>query len=132
MGVGSRISDAPYFRSQPAQNAPPSPHSTATAASGSLSKDSKTETKASALSGSMALRTSIRECTTVHTRPFFSTLTAMKASSMHKVDWYFDFVSPYAYLCPHRLNEIGSPVTLTPVLFAGLLQHWGQKGPAEI
>jgi 2-hydroxychromene-2-carboxylate isomerase len=48
------------------------------------------------------------------------------------VDWYFDFVSPYSYIGLHRLNEISAGVTYKPVLFAGLLNHWGQKGPAEI
>jgi 2-hydroxychromene-2-carboxylate isomerase len=48
------------------------------------------------------------------------------------IDWYFDFVSPYSYICLHRLEELGQPVNFKPVLFAGLLQHWGQKGPAEI
>jgi len=48
------------------------------------------------------------------------------------VDWYFDFVSPYSYLALHRLAEIPVPVAYKPVLFAGLLKHWGQKGPAEI
>lgn len=41
-------------------------------------------------------------------------------------------MSPYSYLCLHRLQEISVPVTYKPVLFAGLLDHWGQKGPAEI
>ena len=48
------------------------------------------------------------------------------------VDWYFDFVSPYSYICLHRLDELPVQVSYKPVLFAGLLQHWGQKGPAEI
>ncbi len=48
------------------------------------------------------------------------------------VDWYFDFVSPYSYLCLHRLKEIDRSISYKPVLFAGLLNHWGQKGPAEI
>ena len=48
------------------------------------------------------------------------------------VDWYFDFVSPYSYIALHRLREIGTTVSYKPVLFAGLLGHWGQKGPAEI
>jgi 2-hydroxychromene-2-carboxylate isomerase len=48
------------------------------------------------------------------------------------VDWYFDFVSPYSYICLHRLPEISNPITYKPVLFAGLLNHFGQKGPAEI
>jgi 2-hydroxychromene-2-carboxylate isomerase len=60
--------------------------------------------------------------------PFFSILTAMATS----VDWYFDFVSPFSYICLHRLPELEVEVSFKPVLFAGLLQHWGQKGPAEI
>jgi 2-hydroxychromene-2-carboxylate isomerase len=48
------------------------------------------------------------------------------------IDWYFDFVSPYSYLGLHRLNEFSVSITLKPVLFAGILNHWGQKGPAEI
>ncbi|MEO0428376.1 MAG: DsbA family protein [Pseudomonadota bacterium] len=49
-------------------------------------------------------------------------------------DWFFDFISPYAYLQFARLAELPNDVTLTlrPVLFAGLLEHWGQLGPAEI
>jgi 2-hydroxychromene-2-carboxylate isomerase len=48
---------------------------------------------------------------------------------MAKIDWYFDFVSPYSYLAVHRLP---AGVSYKPVLFAGLLQHWGHKGPAEL
>src|SRR5260221_768603 len=76
----------------------------------------------------MALRASAREWITVQTFPFFSILTVMATPS---VDWYFDFVSPYSYIALHRLGEFSHPVTCKPVLFAGLLNHWGQKGPAE-
>jgi len=48
------------------------------------------------------------------------------------VDWYFDFVSPYSYICLHRLQELSNQIIYKPVLFAGLLNHFGQKGPAEI
>jgi 2-hydroxychromene-2-carboxylate isomerase len=48
------------------------------------------------------------------------------------IDFYFDFVSPYSYIGLHRLPELPGPMVLKPVLFAGLLNHWGQKGPAEI
>lgn len=53
---------------------------------------------------------------------------------MPQVTWYFDFVSPFAYLCLHRLKELPANVSIEyrPVLFAGLLNHHGQKGPAEI
>ena len=50
----------------------------------------------------------------------------------NSIDWYFDFVSPYSYLSLFRLKELGAPVVYKPVLFAGILNHWGQKGPAEI
>jgi 2-hydroxychromene-2-carboxylate isomerase len=52
--------------------------------------------------------------------------------------FYFDYISPYAYLLWHRLNDENSLLSgrlelrHRPVLFAGLLNHWGQKGPAEI
>jgi len=53
---------------------------------------------------------------------------------MKQADWYFDFVSPFAYLQFEALNRLPleAEVTLRPVLFAGLLNHWGHKGPAEI
>jgi len=53
---------------------------------------------------------------------------------MRTVNWYFDFVSPFSYLCLHRLKELpaGLEIAYRPVLFAGLLDRWGQKGPAEI
>jgi 2-hydroxychromene-2-carboxylate isomerase len=50
---------------------------------------------------------------------------------MRSVDWYFDFISPYSYLSLHRMPR-GVAVRMRPVLFAGLLNHFGQKGPAEI
>jgi 2-hydroxychromene-2-carboxylate isomerase len=46
------------------------------------------------------------------------------------IDWYFDFVSPYSYIALHRLPK--APIAYKPVLFAGLLQHWAHKGPAEM
>jgi 2-hydroxychromene-2-carboxylate isomerase len=48
------------------------------------------------------------------------------------VDWYFDFVSPFSYIALHRVAELSQPVVYKPVLFAGLLNHYGHKGPAEI
>jgi len=51
---------------------------------------------------------------------------------MKNIDFYFDFVSPFSYIAAHRLDSLPRPVVLKPVLFAGLLNHWGQKGPAEI
>jgi len=53
---------------------------------------------------------------------------------MRKALWYFDFVSPFAYICLHRLKELPADLQIEfrPVLFAGILNHWGQKGPAEL
>ena len=53
---------------------------------------------------------------------------------MRTATWYFDFVSPFAYIGLHRLKELPRDVAIEyrPVLFAGLLNHWGQKGPAEL
>ncbi len=46
--------------------------------------------------------------------------------------WYFDFVSPYSYLQFEAYPELVASAELRPVLFAGLLNHWGGKGPAEV
>lgn len=53
---------------------------------------------------------------------------------MSRAIWYFDFVSPFAYICLHRLKELPREIAIDyrPVLFAGLLKQWGQKGPAEM
>ena len=47
--------------------------------------------------------------------------------------WYFDFVSPYAYLQSRMLERFAGKATIAmkPVLFAGLLGHWKTVGPAE-
>ena len=48
--------------------------------------------------------------------------------------WYFDVVSPYAYLQAKRFGDLSERLDIkpVPVLFAGLLGAWGQLGPAEI
>ncbi|HEY2345345.1 MAG TPA: 2-hydroxychromene-2-carboxylate isomerase [Xanthomonadaceae bacterium] len=50
------------------------------------------------------------------------------------LDWYFDVISPFAYLQWVRLRRDHPEVLLRPrpVLFGALLQHHGQLGPAEI
>ena len=55
-------------------------------------------------------------------------------AALPRVDWYFDFISPYAYLQSLRLPSIATRATIRPVpiLFAAVLDHAGQKGPAEI
>jgi 2-hydroxychromene-2-carboxylate isomerase len=55
---------------------------------------------------------------------------------MKHLDLFLDPVSPYAYLAfealPQALEGLSYVVDHRPLLFAGLLQHHGQKGPAEI
>jgi 2-hydroxychromene-2-carboxylate isomerase len=53
-----------------------------------------------------------------------------------RIDFWFDPISPFAYLAfeclPQALEGCSIAVEYRPLLFAGLLKHWGQKGPAEI
>jgi len=55
---------------------------------------------------------------------------------MKELDFYFDFISPYAYLAFQRLPQVlmGTSYTVRykPLLFAALLRAHGQLGPAEI
>ena len=55
---------------------------------------------------------------------------------MRQITFYLDFISPYAYLAFERLPEalrgLSYSVVYRPILFAGLLKHHGQLGPAEI
>lgn len=55
---------------------------------------------------------------------------------MKQIDFYFDVISPYAYLAfeilPEALLGCSYQINYQPVLLAGLLQHHGQLGPAEI
>lgn len=55
---------------------------------------------------------------------------------MKRIDFWLDFVSPYAYLAfeqlPRALEGLGYEVRFRPILFAALLEHHGQLGPAEM
>ena len=55
---------------------------------------------------------------------------------MKHITFYLDFISPYAYLAfeklPLALMGHSYSVTYKPVLFAAVLKHHGQLGPAEI
>lgn len=55
---------------------------------------------------------------------------------MTPLTFWFDPISPYAYLAfeqlPQALEGCSYVVEYRPLLFAGLLKHWGQLGPAEI
>ncbi len=60
----------------------------------------------------------------------------MEERSLPALTFYFDYISPYAYLAwtqIHRLAERHRrDVDPVPVLLAALLDANGQKGPAEI
>ncbi len=55
---------------------------------------------------------------------------------MKHIRFSLDFISPYAYLAfeqlPRALEGISYTASYEPILFAGLLAHHGQLGPAEI
>ncbi len=55
---------------------------------------------------------------------------------MKTVTFYFDLISPFAYLAfeqlPQALQGCSYVVDYRPVLFAGMLKRWDHKGPAEI
>ncbi len=50
------------------------------------------------------------------------------------VTWYFDVVSPFAYLALPAVTAIARrrPVLFRPIVLGAVLSHWGQLGPAEI
>lgn len=60
----------------------------------------------------------------------------MSGHSVKQITFYFDVISPYAYLAfeqlPKALEGLSYSVRYRPVLFAAMLKHHGQLGPAEI
>lgn len=61
----------------------------------------------------------------------------MSSPEKKKIRWYFDFISPFAYLQFKQLESIllkrnDFELEFVPILFAGLLNHNDNKGPAEI
>ena len=56
--------------------------------------------------------------------------------ALHEIQFFYDPISPYAYLAFKRLPETlmghSAHVRYQPVLFAALLKAHGQLGPAEI
>lgn len=51
------------------------------------------------------------------------------------VEFYFDPVSPYAWLAMEQIDRIieaGGHIACRPILFAGLLNAYATKGPAEV
>lgn len=50
------------------------------------------------------------------------------------VEWFFDFVSPFAYLQLEQFEKLPASLIVEPrpIVLGAVLTHWGQKGPAEI
>jgi 2-hydroxychromene-2-carboxylate isomerase len=48
--------------------------------------------------------------------------------------WYYDLISPFAYLYRRQWRRLDASfeARLRPVLFGGILKHWGSIGPAEL
>jgi len=61
---------------------------------------------------------------------------ADQGATMKTMTCYLDFISPYAYLAfeslPHSLMGLSHRMVYKPVLFAAMLKHHGQLGPAEV
>src|SRR5438105_8475545 len=62
--------------------------------------------------------------------------SSFRIRHMKHITFYLDFISPYAWLAfeelPQALMGLSYSVTYKPLLFAALLKHHGQLGPAEI
>jgi 2-hydroxychromene-2-carboxylate isomerase len=60
----------------------------------------------------------------------------VKEFRMQRVIFDFDLVSPYAYLAferlPQALEGLSHRVEYRPLLFAGLLKHWGNVAPIAV
>ena len=50
------------------------------------------------------------------------------------IELHYDLISPFAHVVLARLDELPGDVTVkpVPVLLGAILNHWGQRGPAEI
>ncbi|MEO7401796.1 MAG: 2-hydroxychromene-2-carboxylate isomerase [Polaromonas sp.] len=68
-------------------------------------------------------------------KPPPTAVTAQPGELRH-ITCYLDFISPYACLAfellPEALRGLSYSVSYKPVLFAAMLKHHGQLGPAEI
>jgi 2-hydroxychromene-2-carboxylate isomerase len=61
---------------------------------------------------------------------------ASNGKAMKEIHFFFDFISPYAWLAfkalPQSLEGISYRVHYHPVVFGAMLKHHGQLGPAEM
>lgn len=65
-----------------------------------------------------------------------STVCDLGTQPVKTITFHYDLISPYAYLAfeawPRAMAGVAHRVRHVPLLFAGLLGAWGQRGPAEI
>jgi 2-hydroxychromene-2-carboxylate isomerase len=61
-------------------------------------------------------------------------MTGPSKSAPSEATWYFDIVSPFAYLALPAVEAVARrhSVRFCPVLLSALLSRWGQLGPAEV
>jgi 2-hydroxychromene-2-carboxylate isomerase/GNAT superfamily N-acetyltransferase len=56
--------------------------------------------------------------------------------ALDTIDFYFDYISPFAYFGWRNVRAIAErrklAIELHPVVFGALLSHWGHLGPVEI
>ena len=68
-------------------------------------------------------------------QPVLAGIGTEATPTLKSIDFWFDPISPYASLAferlPVALAGLSYCVNYRPVLLAGLLREWGQKGPAE-
>ena len=52
---------------------------------------------------------------------------------MKRLNFYFDFLSPFSYFAWHQLKDQSDlEIQFKPVALGPLLNHWGIKGPGEV
>ena len=58
----------------------------------------------------------------------------MSTAAGRTAEWFFDFVSPFAYLQLEQFHKLPASLQIEPrpMVLGAVLAHWGQKGPAEI
>lgn len=58
----------------------------------------------------------------------------MSTPAGRSAEWFFDFVSPFAYLQLEQFHKLPASLRIEPkpIVLGAVLAHWGQKGPAEI
>jgi 2-hydroxychromene-2-carboxylate isomerase len=51
-----------------------------------------------------------------------------------RATWYFDLISPSSYLHLKQFHQLPNDMEIeyVPVLFAVMLKHWDNRGPAEV